>query len=93
MEKVQCADLCIAPKHHSRNRSHAWQEVTKYDLIYPNYVWQHVRDLNGQCMQAGAPVPDQYRSMMSLDVVPPDCDEVDLVACNIGFCYIYADAM
>ena len=61
----------MAPKHHSRNRSHAWQEVTKYDLIYLNYVWQHVRGLNGQCMQAGAPVPDQYRSMMRLDVVPP----------------------
>ncbi|KAJ6374607.1 hypothetical protein OIU78_030162 [Salix suchowensis] len=32
------------------------------------------------CVQAGAPVPDQYRSMMRLDVVPPDRDEVDLVA-------------
>ncbi|KAL9239399.1 hypothetical protein vseg_013728 [Gypsophila vaccaria] len=32
------------------------------------------------CLQAGAPVPDQYRSMMRLDVVPPDRDEVDLVA-------------
>lgn len=32
------------------------------------------------CVQAGAPIPDQYRSMMRLDVVPPDRDEVDLVA-------------
>ncbi|GAV60197.1 APO_RNA-bind domain-containing protein [Cephalotus follicularis] len=32
------------------------------------------------CVQAGAPVPDQYRSMMRLDVVSPDRDEVDLVA-------------
>ena len=32
------------------------------------------------CVQAGAPVPDQYRSMMRLDVVPPNRDEVDLVA-------------
>ncbi|KAH9615769.1 hypothetical protein KSS87_012344 [Heliosperma pusillum] len=32
------------------------------------------------CVQAGAPVPNQYRSMMRLDVVPPDRDEVDLVA-------------
>ncbi|XP_059641698.1 APO protein 3, mitochondrial [Cornus florida] len=32
------------------------------------------------CVQAGAPVPDQYRSMMRIDVVPPDRDEVDLVA-------------
>lgn len=32
------------------------------------------------CVQNGAPVPDQYRSMMRLDVVPPDRDEVDLVA-------------
>lgn len=32
------------------------------------------------CMHAGASVPDQYRSMMRLDVVSPDRDEVDLVA-------------
>ncbi|KAF3457914.1 hypothetical protein FNV43_RR02575 [Rhamnella rubrinervis] len=32
------------------------------------------------CVQAGAPVPDQYRSMMRLDVIPPQRDEVDLVA-------------
>lgn len=32
------------------------------------------------CMQGGAPVPIQYRSMMRLDVVSPDRDEVDLVA-------------
>lgn len=32
------------------------------------------------CVQAGAPVSDQYRSMMRLDVVPPERDEVDLVA-------------
>ncbi|KAL8160682.1 hypothetical protein V2J09_002219 [Rumex salicifolius] len=32
------------------------------------------------CVQGGADVPDEYRSMMRLDVVPPDCDEVDLVA-------------
>ncbi|XP_057473255.1 APO protein 3, mitochondrial [Actinidia eriantha] len=32
------------------------------------------------CVQAGAPIPDQYRSMMRVDVVPPDRDEVDLVA-------------
>lgn len=32
------------------------------------------------CMHGGAPVPDQYRSMMRLDVVPPERDEVDLVA-------------
>ncbi|KAJ1437584.1 APO domain [Sesbania bispinosa] len=32
------------------------------------------------CIHAGAPVPDQYRSMMRLDVVSPDRDEVDLVA-------------
>lgn len=32
------------------------------------------------CVQAGAPIPDQYRSMMRLDVVCPDSDEVDLVA-------------
>ncbi|XP_057516595.1 APO protein 3, mitochondrial [Amaranthus tricolor] len=32
------------------------------------------------CVQAGAPIPEQYRSMMRLDVVPPDVDEVDLVA-------------
>jgi hypothetical protein len=31
-------------------------------------------------VQAGAPAPDQYRSMMRLDVVPPARDEVDLVA-------------
>ncbi|KAC9638037.1 hypothetical protein R6Q59_008856 [Mikania micrantha] len=32
------------------------------------------------CVQAGAPVPDEYRSMMRLDVVPPCRDELDLVA-------------
>lgn len=32
------------------------------------------------CVQAGAPVPDQYRSMMRVDVVPPGRDEVDIVA-------------
>lgn len=32
------------------------------------------------CVHAGAPVPDQYRSMMRLDVVSPERDEVDLVA-------------
>ncbi|CAL0307729.1 unnamed protein product [Lupinus luteus] len=32
------------------------------------------------CVNAGAPVPDQYRSMMRLDVVSPERDEVDLVA-------------
>lgn len=32
------------------------------------------------CVQAGAPVPDQYRSMMRMDVIPPYRDEVDLVA-------------
>lgn len=32
------------------------------------------------CVQAGAPIPDCYRSMMRVDVVRPDCDEVDLVA-------------
>ncbi|KAH9770277.1 APO protein 3 [Citrus sinensis] len=32
------------------------------------------------CVHGGAPVPDQYRSMMRLDVVPPERDEVDLVA-------------
>ncbi|CAN1831923.1 APO protein 3, mitochondrial [Linum perenne] len=32
------------------------------------------------CVQSGASVPDKYRSMMRLDVVPPDRDEVDLVA-------------
>ncbi|KAL2317449.1 hypothetical protein Fmac_031325 [Flemingia macrophylla] len=32
------------------------------------------------CVHAGASVPDQYRSMMRLDVVSPDRDEVDLVA-------------
>ncbi|KAK7300891.1 hypothetical protein RJT34_11742 [Clitoria ternatea] len=32
------------------------------------------------CVHGGAPIPDQYRSMMRLDVVSPDRDEVDLVA-------------
>jgi hypothetical protein len=32
------------------------------------------------CMQAGAPVPAAFRSMMRLDVVPPAQDEYDLVA-------------
>lgn len=32
------------------------------------------------CVQGGAPVPDEYRSMMRLDVVTPEVDEVDLVA-------------
>lgn len=32
------------------------------------------------CVHAGAPIPDQCRSMMRLDVVSPDRDEVDLVA-------------
>lgn len=32
------------------------------------------------CVQGGAPVPDQYKSMMRLDVVYPQRDEVDLVA-------------
>ncbi|XP_052184052.1 APO protein 3, mitochondrial [Diospyros lotus] len=32
------------------------------------------------CVQAGAPIPNEYRSMMRLDVVPPGRDEVDLVA-------------
>ncbi|XP_072971016.1 APO protein 3, mitochondrial [Typha angustifolia] len=32
------------------------------------------------CVQAGAQVPKQYRSMMRLDVVPPDRDEYDMVA-------------
>jgi hypothetical protein len=31
-------------------------------------------------MQAGAPVPAAFRSMMRLDVVPPARDEYDLVA-------------
>jgi hypothetical protein len=37
------------------------------------------------CVHAGAPVPDQYRSMMRLDVVSPERDEVDLVAWNTFF--------
>ncbi|KAF8048918.1 hypothetical protein N665_2354s0004 [Sinapis alba] len=32
------------------------------------------------CVQGGAPVPEQYKSMMRLDVVYPQRDEVDLVA-------------
>lgn len=32
------------------------------------------------CVQAGAPVPAEYRSMVRLDVVPPARDEYDLVA-------------
>ena len=32
------------------------------------------------CVHSGTPVPDQYSSMMRLDVVSPDRDEVDLVA-------------
>ncbi|KAL6972967.1 APO protein 3, mitochondrial [Sarracenia purpurea var. burkii] len=32
------------------------------------------------CVQGGAPIPEQCRSMMRVDVVPPDRDEVDLVA-------------
>lgn len=32
------------------------------------------------CVQAGAPVPNEYRSMMRLDVASPERDEVDLVA-------------
>ncbi|OEL24551.1 APO protein 3, mitochondrial [Dichanthelium oligosanthes] len=32
------------------------------------------------CVQAGAPVPAAYQSMMRLDVVPPARDEYDLVA-------------
>ncbi|CAL8991920.1 unnamed protein product [Prunus brigantina] len=32
------------------------------------------------CVQAGAPVPDEYRSMMRSDVASPERDEVDLVA-------------
>ncbi|WOL02231.1 APO protein 3, mitochondrial [Canna indica] len=32
------------------------------------------------CVQAGAPIPKQYESMMRLDVVPPERDEYDLVA-------------
>ncbi|KAI4305345.1 hypothetical protein L6164_028716 [Bauhinia variegata] len=32
------------------------------------------------CVHAGALIPDQYRSMMRLDVVPPGRDEADLVA-------------
>uniref|UniRef100_A0A7N0UUC4 APO domain-containing protein n=1 Tax=Kalanchoe fedtschenkoi TaxID=63787 RepID=A0A7N0UUC4_KALFE len=32
------------------------------------------------CTQAGAAVPDQYKSMMRLDVVLPDRDEFDLAA-------------
>lgn len=31
------------------------------------------------CVQAGAPVPNEYRSMMRLDVISPGRDEVDLV--------------
>ena len=31
------------------------------------------------CVQAGVPAPNQYKSMMRLDVVPPDLDEHDLV--------------
>ncbi|CAB4292714.1 unnamed protein product [Prunus armeniaca] len=34
------------------------------------------------CVQAGAPVPDEYRSMMRLVVASPERDEVDLVACS-----------
>lgn len=32
------------------------------------------------CVHGGAPIPDEYRSMMRLDVVSPNRDEVDLVA-------------
>ncbi|KAG9445551.1 hypothetical protein H6P81_011679 [Aristolochia fimbriata] len=32
------------------------------------------------CVQAGAPIPKEYKSMMRLDVVPPQRDEIDLVA-------------
>ncbi|QHO27870.1 APO protein 3 [Arachis hypogaea] len=32
------------------------------------------------CVHGGALVPNQYKSMMRLDVVSPDRDEVDLVA-------------
>ncbi|OWM85684.1 APO protein 3, mitochondrial [Punica granatum] len=32
------------------------------------------------CVHGGASIPDEFRSMMRVDVVPPDRDEVDLVA-------------
>ncbi|KAG0467003.1 hypothetical protein HPP92_018583 [Vanilla planifolia] len=31
------------------------------------------------CVQAGAPIPKEYKSMMRLDVILPDLDEYDLV--------------
>ncbi|KAF9594153.1 hypothetical protein IFM89_028407 [Coptis chinensis] len=71
--------MCRASKHQSRNGMHAWQEATLDDFIGPNYVW-HVRDDVRLSPNGGAPVPDEYRSMMRLDVVPPAPDEVDLVA-------------
>nr|GEU67614.1 APO protein 3, mitochondrial [Tanacetum cinerariifolium] len=37
------------------------------------------------CVQAGAPVPDKYRSMMRLDVVPPCRDELDLALWKTEF--------
>ncbi|KAI4367834.1 hypothetical protein MLD38_016460 [Melastoma candidum] len=32
------------------------------------------------CVRGGAPIPDKYRSMMRVDVVHPNRDEVDLIA-------------
>ncbi|KAK4764534.1 hypothetical protein SAY86_025624 [Trapa natans] len=32
------------------------------------------------CVHGGASVPEEFKSMMRLDVIPPDRDEVDLVA-------------
>ncbi|KAL5992337.1 hypothetical protein ACLOJK_013253 [Asimina triloba] len=88
--------MCKAARHQFRSGLHAWQEATVDDVIWPNYVWHvdgpmtlanEVKRYYGKapsvvelCVQAGAPVPDQCRSMMRLDVVCPSRDEVDLVA-------------
>lgn len=87
---------CRGSKHQNRDGLHAWQEAAIEDLVGPNYVWHvrdspllHncLKRYYGKapavielCVQAGAHIPDQYRSMMRLDVVPPDRDEADLVA-------------
>lgn len=87
--------ICKASKHQSRNGLHAWQEATIEDVIGYNYVWHskssalynNLKRFYGKapaivelCVWGGAPIPNEFKSMMRLDVVSPDRDEVDLVA-------------
>ncbi|VVA35844.1 PREDICTED: APO [Prunus dulcis] len=67
-----CLEVQVDPKGHKVRMCKASKRQSRNGL----HAWQEatIEDL------AGATVPDEYRSMMRLDMGSPERDEVDLVA-------------